>query len=68
MDKVSWKLQVDEDGALHLDQVWLKEEANALRVQNELQEADMLRKEELKKNKSKYLPILDRDVPPSLGS
>ena len=38
-------------------------EAEALKAQIEVEEAASLKKEEMKKNKSKYIPIPDRDVP-----
>ena len=34
-----------------------------LKAQTEIEEAEALRKDEMKKNKSKYIPIPDRDVP-----
>lgn len=62
-DKVRWQLQMDEDDALHLEQLRAQAEADDLRAQVEIDEAETLRKEELKKNKVKYIPIPDRDVP-----
>ena len=62
-DKVSWQLQIGEDEAARLLQLRIQSEADDLRAQAEVDEAETLRKDELKRNKSKYLPIPDRDVP-----
>ena len=62
-DKVSWQLQIDEDEAAQLLQLCIQSKADDLRAQAEVHEAETLRKDELKRNKSKYLPIPDRDVP-----
>jgi hypothetical protein len=62
-DKVRWQQQIDEDEAALTEARRLQSEADAARAQAEIDEADTLRKEEMKKNKVKYLPIPDRDVP-----
>ena len=62
-DKTRWQVQVDEDKTLHDEQLRLQSEAEDLRARTQIEEAESLRKEEMKKNKSKYLPIPDRDVP-----
>ena len=62
-EKVKWQTQCDEDEAARADQIRIHLEADALRAQAEVDEAESLRKEEMKKNKSKYIPIPDRDVP-----
>ena len=62
-DKLTWQLQVDEDEALLTEQRRVQSEVDDLRAQAEVEEAETLRKDEVKKNKSKYLPIPDRDVP-----
>jgi hypothetical protein len=62
-DKASWLLQVQEDEASLADRLRAQVEAEGLRAQAEIEEADLLRKDEVKKNKSKYIPIPDRDVP-----
>lgn len=62
-DKVRWQLQIDEDAALHTEQLRIQSKVDDLRAQAQVEEAELLRKEELKNNKSKYLPIPDRDVP-----
>jgi hypothetical protein len=61
-DKVRWQLQLDEDEAA-LAERHLQMQSDNLVAQTEVEEAEAARKDELKKNKSKYLPILDRDVP-----
>ena len=62
-DKIRWQLQNDEDQAAHDEQLRLRAEADDLRAQAEVEEAEATRKDELKKNKTKYIPIPDRDVP-----
>ena len=62
-EKVKWQTQSNEDEAARADQICVHLEADALRAQAEVDEADSLKKEEMKKNKSKYIPIPDRDVP-----
>ena len=63
VDKGIWQTQVDEDEALQADQSRVRAEADELRIQKEIEEAEALRKDDMKKNKSKHLPIPDRDVP-----
>ena len=62
-DKIRWQVQTDKDDALIAERQHIQTEAEDLRIQNEFEEAETLRKDEMKKNKSKYLPIPDRDVP-----
>ena len=62
-DKIRWQLQNDEEQAAHDEQLRLQAEADDLRAQAEVEEAEATRKDELKKNKSKYIPIPDRDIP-----
>jgi hypothetical protein len=62
-DKANWALQCQGDEATQADLLRAQREAEDLRVQAEFQEAETFRKEELKKNKSKYISIPDRDVP-----
>jgi hypothetical protein len=62
-DKLKWQLQIDEDNTTSAELLRVQAESDNLRIQAELEEAESFRKEELKKNKSKYLPIPDRDVP-----
>ena len=62
-DKARWQLQIDKDEAACAELVRIQSEADDLRAQAKVEEAEVLRKEEFKNNKSKYLPIPDRDVP-----
>jgi hypothetical protein len=62
-DKVRWQVQSDEDNALRAEQLRIQADADDLRAQAEVEEAEALRKEDVKKNKTKYIPIPDRDVP-----
>lgn len=62
-DKVRWQQQIDDDAAALTERRRLQSEEDALRYQAEILEAESLRKEEMKKNKTKYIPIPDRDVP-----
>ena len=62
-EKVKWQTQNDEDEVVRTDQLRMLTEAEALKAQIEVEEAASLKKEEMKKNKSKYIPIPDRDVP-----
>ena len=62
-EKVRWQLQTDEEDVLIAERQRIQIETEDLRIQNEFEEAETLRKDELKRNKSKYLPIPDRDVP-----
>ncbi|KAF8814266.1 hypothetical protein BYT27DRAFT_7045829, partial [Phlegmacium glaucopus] len=62
-DKVRWQQQSDEDDAALAEHRRLQSEADVLRVQTKIDEEEILRKEEMKRNKSKYIPIPDRDVP-----
>ena len=63
VDRGIWQTQVDEDEALRADQSRVRAEAEELRIQKEIEEAEALRRDDIKKNKSKHLPIPDRDVP-----
>ncbi|KAF8802185.1 hypothetical protein BYT27DRAFT_7197265 [Phlegmacium glaucopus] len=62
-DKVSWQRQVDDDNLALTEHRRLQSKADMVRIQTEITEAESLRKEEMKKNKMKYIPIPDRDVP-----
>ena len=62
-DKVRWQVQNEEDEVLNTERLRLQSEAEVLKAQAQIEEAESLRKEEVKKNKSKYIPIPDRDVP-----
>ena len=62
-DKVRWQTQSEEDEVARANQLRVQTEADVLKAQTEIEEAETLRKEEMKKNKSKYIPIPDRDVP-----
>ena len=62
-DRIRWQTHLDEDDAAWVEQLRLQTEADNLWLQTEINEAKILRKEELKKNKSKYIPIPDRDIP-----
>ena len=62
-DKVKWQQQIIDDDLALMETHQLQAEADAVIAQAEVDEAETLRKEEMKKNKTKYLPIPDRDVP-----
>lgn len=62
-DKLRWQQQIDDDNTALQEQQQIQLEADNLRVQNEIADTEAIRKDELKKNKSKYIPIPDRDVP-----
>jgi hypothetical protein len=62
-EKGLWQNQNDEDEAVRTDLLRVHMEAEATKAQAEIEEAASLKKEEMKKNKSKYIPIPDRDVP-----
>ena len=62
-DKVKWQQQIVDDDLALTETRRQQAEADAVIAQAEVDEAETLRKEEMKKNKTKYLPIPDRDVP-----
>jgi hypothetical protein len=62
-DRARWQLQDEEDEVLRTEQLRVRAEAETLKAQLDIEEAEALKKEEMKKNKSKYIPIPDRDVP-----
>ena len=62
-DKVKWQQQIIDDDEALTEARRLQVEADAAKAQAEIDETETLRKEEMKKNKVKYLPIPDRDVP-----
>lgn len=62
-DKVKWQQQITDDELALTEARRLQADADAVRAQTEIDDAELLRKEEMKKNKSKYIPIPDRDVP-----
>lgn len=62
-EKVKWQVQNEEDEVVRTNQLRLHMEAEAQKAQLEVEELEALKKEEMKKNKAKYVPIPDRDVP-----
>ena len=62
-DKAKWQQQSVDDEAAITETRHLQSEADAVKAQAETVEAENSKKEEMKKNKSKYLPIPDCDVP-----
>ncbi|KAF8816750.1 hypothetical protein BYT27DRAFT_7206921 [Phlegmacium glaucopus] len=62
-DNVRWQQQNVDDAADLTERRWLQSEADVLRVQASIDDEENLRKEEMKRNKMKYIPIPDRDVP-----
>jgi hypothetical protein len=62
-EKVRWWQQINDDNAALTEARRLQSEADDTRAQAEIDEAETLRKEEIKNIKAKYLPIPDRDVP-----
>ncbi|KAF8814481.1 hypothetical protein BYT27DRAFT_7082218 [Phlegmacium glaucopus] len=61
-DKVMWQQQNIDDTADLTECHWLQSEADVLRVQGSIDDEESLRKEEMNKNKMKYIPIPNRDV------
>ncbi|KAF8803228.1 hypothetical protein BYT27DRAFT_7214794 [Phlegmacium glaucopus] len=62
-DRVKWQQQIEVDDATLTEHRRLQSDADLQRAQEEIVEAESFRKEEMKKNKMKYAPIPDRDVP-----
>ncbi|KAF8810604.1 hypothetical protein BYT27DRAFT_7044988, partial [Phlegmacium glaucopus] len=62
-DKVKWQQQNDDDATALAEHRRLQSEADLIAAQARINEEENLRKEEMKKNKGKYIPIPDRDVP-----
>ncbi|KAF8812997.1 hypothetical protein BYT27DRAFT_7251340 [Phlegmacium glaucopus] len=62
-DKLRWQQQNNDDAAALTEHHRLQSEADLLRVQARIDEEENLCKEEMKKNKMKYISIPDRDVP-----
>ncbi|KAF8797779.1 hypothetical protein BYT27DRAFT_7046836, partial [Phlegmacium glaucopus] len=62
-DKVRWHQQNEDDNAALTERHWVQLEADSARLQAKTVKAEALRKEEMRKNKTKYMPIPDRDVP-----
>ncbi|KAF8805855.1 hypothetical protein BYT27DRAFT_7039295, partial [Phlegmacium glaucopus] len=62
-DRIRWRQQIDDDNDALAEHNRIQSEAELLRVQTKIADAEALRKEEMKKNKIKYTPIPDRDVP-----
>ncbi|KDQ55577.1 hypothetical protein JAAARDRAFT_195428 [Jaapia argillacea MUCL 33604] len=62
-EKILWQAQVDEDARDAAEQEHFAKEAEDHRLAALELEKDNTRKEEVKKNKAKYIPIPDRDVP-----
>jgi hypothetical protein len=63
LDRQQWHQQLVHDLAVQADQVIQDQEAAKCQVLLLAQEQDALRKEELKKNKLKYIPIPNRPMP-----
>ncbi|KAL6309303.1 hypothetical protein BKA93DRAFT_711950, partial [Sparassis latifolia] len=62
-EKVSWQHQMEEHEAEVAEQVRLAAEADNDAQEAQLAEQANVRKEEIKKNRAKFAPIPDRDVP-----
>ncbi|KAF8814939.1 hypothetical protein BYT27DRAFT_7238623 [Phlegmacium glaucopus] len=62
-DRIKWQQQNDADEVALTEHRQLQSDADLQRAQEEIIEAESTRKEEMKKNKMKYTPIPDRDVP-----
>ena len=62
-NKLRWQQQGDKDNAALAESCQLQSEANMIRDQAEIDEANTIHKEEMKKNKTKYITIPDREVP-----
>ena len=63
VEKVQWQRQQEEDQQLAEQRRQFEEEDLARKEQEKVDEEEAFRKEDRKKNKFKYIPILDRDVP-----
>ncbi|KAI0919217.1 hypothetical protein AcW1_009328 [Taiwanofungus camphoratus] len=63
VDRQQWQNQLDEQAAILENHIHLAEEAETHRREAAKIEEEATRKEELKKNKGKYIPIPDRDAP-----
>ncbi|KDQ50949.1 hypothetical protein JAAARDRAFT_543284 [Jaapia argillacea MUCL 33604] len=62
-DRLKWVRQVEQDAEEVAERERLRTEAEATAARAQQVEVAAARMEEMKKNKSKYLPIPDRDVP-----
>jgi len=62
-EKVVWQQQLADDAAINAEAERLSREADAARTEAQRLEDEATEKEERKKNKAKYLPILDRPPP-----
>ncbi|GBE84547.1 hypothetical protein SCP_0605260 [Sparassis crispa] len=62
-DKVAWQLQIEEHEAEIAEQIRLAAEADKDTQEAQLVEQANAQKEETKKNRAKFAPIPDRDVP-----
>ncbi|KAI0954812.1 hypothetical protein AcW1_006590 [Taiwanofungus camphoratus] len=63
VDREQWQHQLDEQAAIIENHIHLAEEAKTCKCEAAKIEEEAARKEELKKNKGKYIPIPDRDAP-----
>ncbi|KAF8799551.1 hypothetical protein BYT27DRAFT_7039294, partial [Phlegmacium glaucopus] len=61
-DRIRWHQQIDDDNDALAEHNQIQSEAELLRVQTKIADAEALHKEEMKKNKVKYTPISDRDL------
>lgn len=62
-ERVNWQQQLDADAADAVDQVRVQAELETQQTKELQKEQDDIRKDDRKKNKSKYTPISDRGVP-----
>ncbi|KAL6302099.1 hypothetical protein BKA93DRAFT_713592, partial [Sparassis latifolia] len=62
-DKVAWQLQIEEHEAEIAEQIRLAAEADKDTQEAQLVEQANAQKEETKKNRAKFAPIPDRDIP-----
>jgi len=63
LEKAQWQDQVHNDHAEQAEHILLEQHAAQQRMLLAAQEQEDIRKEEMKKNKSKYIPIPDRPMP-----
>ena len=61
--KILWQAQIEEEAQRRQHRRQLEDEERERREQERLDEEEALKKEDRKKNKYKYTPIPDRDVP-----
>ena len=63
LERLQWQEQRQNDLAIKADEILHKQEAAEQRARTLAQEQDALRKDELKRNKTKYIPIPNRPMP-----